>query len=72
MTGRKRNIPIVRTGNISMIPSEKVPGIQIRRGESVESEVYLIEARSVGGLSGSPVFIRGIRPRPELCGLISR
>jgi hypothetical protein len=58
MTGRKKNIQLVRTGNIAMMPSEKVPGIEIEEGRPVESEVYLIEARSVGGLSGSPVFVR--------------
>jgi len=58
MTGKKKNIPMVRMGNIAMIPSEKVPGIEIVRDKPTESEVYLIEARSVGGLSGSPVFVR--------------
>jgi hypothetical protein len=50
--GEKRNTPIVRYGNIAMIPEEP---IQV---ESRFSEVYLIEARSLGGLSGSPVFVR--------------
>jgi hypothetical protein len=58
MTGKKKNIPLVRMGNIAMLPSEKVPGIEIVKDKPVESEVYLIEARSVGGLSGSPVFVR--------------
>ena len=54
--GKARNIPIVRTGNIAMLPAEKVP-VKID-GCGVESEVYLVEARSLGGLSGSPVFVR--------------
>jgi hypothetical protein len=58
MTGRQRNIPIVRTGNVAMIPSERVPGIEICDATH-ESDVYLIEARSVGGLSGSPVYVTG-------------
>ena len=60
MMGRRRNIPIVRMGNLSMLPTERVP-IRIDKGvakEIVESEVYLVEARSLGGLSGSPVFVR--------------
>jgi hypothetical protein len=50
--GAKRNMPIVRHGNIAMLPDEP---IQV---ESGFAEVYLIEARSIGGLSGSPVFVR--------------
>jgi hypothetical protein len=50
--GRKRNIPIVRHGNVAMLPTEP---IQTDYGYA---EVYLIEARSIGGLSGSPVFVR--------------
>jgi hypothetical protein len=48
--GTKRNIPIVRTGNIAAVPEEPV---QTKMGKM---EAYLIEARSIGGLSGSPVF----------------
>ncbi len=44
--------PIVRTGNIAMIPKAQ---IQTNFGYA---DVYLIEARSLGGLSGSPVFVR--------------
>jgi hypothetical protein len=44
--------PILRTGNIAMIPKSQ---IQTHYGFS---DVYLIEARSLGGLSGSPVFVR--------------
>jgi hypothetical protein len=47
-----RNIPIVRSGNLAMIPNERIPF-----GERM-IEAYLIEARSIGGLSGSPVFVR--------------
>ncbi len=57
-TGRQRNIPIVRTGNIAMMSKEKIPGIRIGEWRG-EAEVYLIEARSLGGFSGSPVFVRG-------------
>lgn len=49
--GRQRNIPIVRAGNIAALPEEKVYS---RFGIF---DAYLIEARSIGGLSGSPVFL---------------
>jgi hypothetical protein len=48
--GEDRNIPIVRVGNIAAMPTERV------RTEFGMVEAYLIEARSIGGLSGSPVF----------------
>lgn len=50
--GSKRNMPIVRHGNIAMIPDEQ---IQTDMGFA---DAYLVEARSIGGLSGSPVFVR--------------
>jgi hypothetical protein len=50
--GASRNIPIVRHGNLAMIPKDRLKTMY------GEAEVYLIEARSIGGLSGSPAFIR--------------
>ena len=50
--GSTKHIPIVRTGNVAMMPSDKLP---INGGET---EAYLVEGRSIGGLSGSPVFVR--------------
>jgi hypothetical protein len=50
--GRDRNLPIVRTGTIAAMPLEKLP---VRHGRI---DAYLVEARSIGGLSGSPVFVR--------------
>jgi hypothetical protein len=50
--GSKRILPILRHGNIAMLPDDH---IQVDSGFS---EVYLIEARSMGGISGSPVFAR--------------
>ncbi len=49
--GRERNRPIVRWGSIAAMPDEPVP---TRLGDL---EAYLIEVRSIGGLSGSPVFV---------------
>jgi hypothetical protein len=50
--GQRRNIPIIRVGNISAMPGE----------EKVETsygliDAYLVEARSLGGISGAPVFV---------------
>jgi len=67
--GSARNIPIVRTGNVAMIADERVPtslGL---------IDAYLIEARSIGGLSGSPVFVwstgvGGLHNRIYLLGLV--
>ena len=50
--GTSRNKPIVRHGNIAMMPAEQI------QTELGYADVYLIEARSIGGLSGSPVFVR--------------
>jgi len=52
LAGSARNLPIVRMGNIAMMPDEPVP----TRMGSIDA--YLIEARSIGGLSGSPAFVR--------------
>lgn len=65
---KTRNMPIVRYGTLAMLPDEP---IQV---ESGFSEVYLIEARSIGGMSGSPVFVRPTtyftpgdeRPNPQV------
>jgi hypothetical protein len=49
--GQDRNIPIVRVGNISAMPEEP---ISTKLGFM---DAYLIETRSIAGLSGSPVFV---------------
>lgn len=51
--GATRFTPIVRTGTIAMMPEGRMPH---RSYGSVEA--YLAEGRSIGGLSGSPVFVR--------------
>ncbi len=50
--GTKRNVPIVRVGNIAAMRDEKV---QVKSFGDIDA--YLIEARSIGGISGSPVFV---------------
>jgi len=44
--GQKKNIPIVRMGNVAALRGERV----------LNMDAYLVESRSIGGLSGSPVF----------------
>lgn len=50
--GTERNIPIVRVGNLAALTEEKVNTKDLGLVDA-----YLIEARSIGGLSGSPVFL---------------
>jgi hypothetical protein len=49
--GNRRNIPIVRAGNIAAMPEEKVAT------PLGPIDAYLVESRSIGGLSGSPAFV---------------
>ena len=55
--GQQRNIPIIRMGNIAAMPEEKI------QTASEKMEAFLIESRSIGGLSGSPVFVKVAEPR---------
>lgn len=48
-----RNIPIVRTGTIAALPE----GRCIKSKKLGLIEGYLVESRSIGGVSGSPVFV---------------
>jgi hypothetical protein len=50
--GRQRNEPIIRVGNLAMMRSESV-----YTNYCGYTEAYLVEARSISGLSGSPVFV---------------
>jgi len=54
--GQKRNLPIIRVGNIAAMAEEPVSTKAYG-----EIDAYLVEARSIGGLSGSPVFVN-LRP----------
>jgi hypothetical protein len=56
LVGSARNQPIVRMGSIAMMPDEPIPS------EAGSVEGYLIESRSIGGLSGSPAFVRETIP----------
>ena len=52
-TGSTRNIPIVRSGNIASM--DHAESVRTRLGLA---PAFLIEARSIGGLSGAPVFVQ--------------
>lgn len=64
----KKNIPIVRIGNIAAMPEEPVDTKMYGK-----IEAYLVEARSIGGLSGSPVFVNvgGTRTIPSKGTIVS-
>lgn len=51
--GEQRNLPVLRSGMIASMPEEPLQDYET--GERYKA--YLAEMRSVGGLSGSPVFI---------------
>jgi hypothetical protein len=51
--GHTEVVPLVRTGNIAMMPKDRLPV-----NGFLPMEAYLAEGRSIGGLSGSPVFVR--------------
>ena len=64
--GKKLNVPSVRFGNISMmhnVPMEHPSGRQV--------ESFAVEMRSIGGYSGSPVFVyfNAAEPRPFIEGV---
>jgi hypothetical protein len=50
-----RNSPIIRCGNIAAMAGKLK--VDVCAVKNVEIEGYLLEARSLGGLSGSPVFV---------------
>lgn len=50
-SGSSRNLPVVRMGNIAAMPEEDV------RTKNYNYAAYLIDCRSIGGQSGSPVYV---------------
>jgi hypothetical protein len=51
--GTNQNIPIVRQGILSSMPEEPL----VDKETGLEYKAYLGEIQSIGGLSGSPVFV---------------
>jgi hypothetical protein len=58
--GKERNVPIVHTGHIAALPDpeEKAPIRDRITGKLGYAESYLVEAQTLEGLSGSPVFVQ--------------
>jgi len=50
--GKQRNLPVVRWGNIAMLP-----WVPISHPRGYLQDSFLVEARSFSGYSGSPVFL---------------
>ncbi len=60
LKGEKRNLPVVHSGNISLLPrDEKIPVSDWHEQQKTKYiEAYLVESQSLDGLSGAPVFAR--------------
>ncbi len=56
-SGQDSNEPVVRTGNLAMVPADPVL-VRYKQGVNRRMRLFLTELRSIAGLSGSPVFIR--------------
>lgn len=69
MTGKKRNLPVVHSGNIALLPSDELIPVRdwdnLGRGTK-HVEGYLVQSESIQGLSGAPVFARHVI---ELAGI---
>lgn len=65
--GSSQNYPVIRDGSIALIPWEKVPmKYKVGSREIVtKQEVILVDATSIPGASGSPIFLW---PGPRLQG----
>ena len=53
--GENRNLPIVRFGNVSRMPSDEMIVLETPNSRR-EIRAYLVETHSWGGFSGSPMF----------------
>jgi hypothetical protein len=63
--GKQRNLPSARFGNIAQMPGEPI------EFDGLSQESFLVEARSVAGYSGSPVFVY-LPPPPASSNLTRR
>lgn len=68
--GKKRNLPVVHTGNIALLPGDET--VPVRDWDNPQDDAarkwvegYLIEAQGLSGLSGAPVFARPTFISPE-------
>jgi hypothetical protein len=53
LEGKEGNMPFVRFGNISAVPGDPIHQID----RNYDQSSYVVEMRSLSGLSGSPVFL---------------
>ncbi len=60
--GRAKILPIVHIGHVAMMPDEEIPMKNRITGKVVNVRGYLVEAQTLDGLSGSPVFVRYTNP----------
>jgi hypothetical protein len=60
LKGKSRNLPVVHTGNIALMPGDELVPVRDWENEkrAREVEAYLVESQGLAGLSGSPVFVR--------------
>ena len=65
--GSTRNYPVIRSGEIALIPNEPVPIRYKSSGKiiKIDQEAILVEATAIPGSSGSPVFLW---PGPRIKG----
>jgi hypothetical protein len=71
MSGQRRNLPILHSGIISLMPGdEAIPVWDWRYARDQRRKLYvdgyLVETSSIQGLSGSPVFCRATIALPNL------
>jgi hypothetical protein len=58
LTGKSRNLRVVHTGSISMMPDGETIPSSTGFGRVMQISGYLVEAQTLEGLSGAPVFAR--------------
>lgn len=62
--GAEINIPILRFGSLSAMPTEKIE-IQREGLQRKLAHLFVVECNSIGGFSGSPVFFEVDRITPD-------
>jgi hypothetical protein len=67
--GSAKISPIVHTGHVGMAPDEEIPVMDRLTKTLTKMRGYLIEAQTLEGLSGSPVFVRYTNPTGISSGL---
>ena len=60
LAGKRRNLPTIHPGIISLLPTDERTPVQDWQNEAntIYVEGYLVEKHGLPGLSGSPVFVR--------------